>query len=402
MLLLLRIVILIALLIVLLRLKLNLALAIIVDAICAGILFRLRLSEILYVFPNTLAQLQTLEFLFIIYMVLLLAVLLKETGNLTHLICSLDHVFKDPRIGIAVMPALIGLLPMPAGAMLSAPIVREVGVRGKFTAAHLTHINYWFRHVWEYFWPLYPGILLSAGIFNVTVRDIMITQYPLTILALVAGIFFILGLPRINTNAGKARPIHIVRIIYYMWPIFLVIILVMIARFRMSWALGISGSFALILSRTSIKEILQMFKKAFFLPTLGVIYAVFLFKNIMHITGALTAIPSIAQDLSILQMTIIFIAPFMVGLLTGLNSAFVGMTFPVIAPLIPSGSIQLQYIMFAYASGFAGVMLSPVHLCLCLTKEYYGASFSKIYSYLLPSLLFVFFGAIVLLFLSMR
>ena len=33
----------------------------------------------------------------------------------------------------------------------------------------------------------------------------------------------------------------------------------------------------------------------------------------------------------------------------------------------------------ANAAGFAGVMFSPVHLCLVLTREYFGAKLAPIY-----------------------
>jgi hypothetical protein len=325
---------------------------------------------------------------------------MKETGNLTNLIQSLENLFKDYRIGIAVMPALIGLLPMPAGAMLSAPIVKEVGDKTNLTPDRMTYINFWFRHLWEYFWPLYPGIILSSGIFSVAVRDIMITQVPLSLFAIVVGMFFMLRLPKTVNIKSKTQLIHICRILYHMWPIILVILLVLVVRLRMSMALGIGGFVALLFSGINVKYIPAVFKKAFSLSTLGVIYAVFLFKNIMTTSGALEVIPRLSSSAPLLQILIIFIAPFIVGFLTGVNSAFVGITFPVIGPLLGQPHVNLHFLMFAYASGFAGVLLSPVHLCLCLTKEYYGAEFPKIYKYLLPSVLFVFIGAVILFLLQ--
>ncbi|HTG80996.1 MAG TPA: DUF401 family protein [Geobacteraceae bacterium] len=42
----------------------------------------------------------------------------------------------------------------------------------------------------------------------------------------------------------------------------------------------------------------------------------------------------------------------------------------------------------AFGSGFAGVMLSPVHLCLVLTREYFNADMARVYNRLwLPSAL---------------
>ena len=42
----------------------------------------------------------------------------------------------------------------------------------------------------------------------------------------------------------------------------------------------------------------------------------------------------------------------------------------------------------AFASGFAGVMLSPVHLCFVLTREYFSADTAIVYHRLIaPSLI---------------
>jgi len=42
-------------------------------------------------------------------------------------------------------------------------------------------------------------------------------------------------------------------------------------------------------------------------------------------------------------------------------------------------------VMLAFVSGFVGCLLSPVHLCLILTREYFHASWGGIYRMLLPS-----------------
>lgn len=394
-----RIILLIAFLVALIRLRLNLALALIIDSIFAGILFRMNLLALLKVFPLTLSQTTTLEFLGIIYLVLLLGEILQATGSLTRVIHSLEKLFKDYRVSIAVIPALIGLLPMPAGAMLSAPLVKECGIQRGLTAEMMTHINFWFRHIWEYFWPLYQGILLTAGIFKVPIRDIMITQAPLSLFAIAAGVFFMLRIPSDHNHKAKADFGQIGRVLFYIWPVLLVILLVLIVKMRMVYALGISALGALAVSGLSLKSVLGLFKKSFSISTLGVIYSVFLFKNITELSGALKMMPAISSGPAIVKLAAIFIAPFLVGFLTGVNSAFVGITFPVIAPLMTGNGVNLSYVMFAYAGGFAGVLLSPIHLCLCLTKEYYGALYPKVYRYLLPSVLFMLAGSVLLLFL---
>jgi hypothetical protein len=45
--------------------------------------------------------------------------------------------------------------------------------------------------------------------------------------------------------------------------------------------------------------------------------------------------------------------------------------------------------VWVFADGFSGVMLSPLHLCLALTREYLGASWRKLYRYIAPATVLV-------------
>ncbi len=41
--------------------------------------------------------------------------------------------------------------------------------------------------------------------------------------------------------------------------------------------------------------------------------------------------------------------------------------------------------LWLFVAGFTGVLLSPLHLCLALTKEYFKASWVPIYRRIVPS-----------------
>jgi len=86
----------------------------------------------------------------------------------------------------------------------------------------------------------------------------------------------------------------------------------------------------------------------------------------------------------------LFALPLLVGFATGLSLGFVGITFPLLLPFMASDSAVNSYALFlAYASGVAGYLLSPVHLCLILSVEYFQANLAKVYRYILPPLLAV-------------
>ena len=86
---------------------------------------------------------------------------------------------------------------------------------------------------------------------------------------------------------------------------------------------------------------------------------------------------------------VFFVLPFIVGLLTGLTVGFVGATFPIITTMM-GGAPDAGAVTFAFASGFAGVMLSPTHLCLLLTVRYFKADLAGTYRFLFLPVFLVF------------
>jgi hypothetical protein len=45
----------------------------------------------------------------------------------------------------------------------------------------------------------------------------------------------------------------------------------------------------------------------------------------------------------------------------------------------PGAPLDMSRVMFAYVAGFIGILLSPTHLCLAMTRDYFGAEFRGIY-----------------------
>ena len=85
---------------------------------------------------------------------------------------------------------------------------------------------------------------------------------------------------------------------------------------------------------------------------------------------------------------VVFLVPFTVGLLTGVTSAYIGVGFPVVLPLLGTpGLTQSAGMLLAFAGGFMGVMASPVHLCLVLTNQYFKASLARTISLLVIPIL---------------
>jgi len=108
----------------------------------------------------------------------------------------------------------------------------------------------------------------------------------------------------------------------------------------------------------------------------------------MEASGSVKNLGSFFIEQGIPLAPIFCLLPFLAGLLTGHTVGFVGSTFPLLISL--GDPALLSLVSLAFASGFIGVLLSPVHLCLILTKEYFKADLSGIYRKTIPASAIVF------------
>jgi hypothetical protein len=98
-------------------------------------------------------------------------------------------------------------------------------------------------------------------------------------------------------------------------------------------------------------------------------------------------------------VVIAFLVPFIAGLLTGISTGAYSIGFPVVMPLVAGdgAAIAPGWAAWLMAGGFLGVMCSPLHLCLSLTRVYFGAEWGPIFRRIVPSSLGVALTAAMLL-----
>jgi hypothetical protein len=117
--------------------------------------------------------------------------------------------------------------------------------------------------------------------------------------------------------------------------------------------------------------------------------SILIFKGILEDSQAVANVSQEFLNWRIPLVSITIILPFIVGGVSGITIAFVGTTFPIlisIAEAVGESRLIVQYMMLAMASGFAGVLLSPLHLCLLLSNKYFNAPLESVYKYLwMPS-----------------
>ena len=80
---------------------------------------------------------------------------------------------------------------------------------------------------------------------------------------------------------------------------------------------------------------------------------------------------------SIPPLTLVILLPFLMGFMTGVTQAGVGLSLPLILSM-GNGYGTLSTTILAYTFAVVGVLLSPVHLCLVLTSEYFSVEYPRI------------------------
>ncbi len=350
-------------------------------------------SEAMRISWETISSADNLALMVIIPQVIWLTSQMTATGAMRELDEYIGSLVSR-RNAMAIFPAMIGLLPMPGGAIFSAPLVDDCDSGKKIDPALKTEINYWFRHIWEYWWPLYPGIILAIDITGLPILSIMLAQFPLCLASIVTGYFFLLrkvDISNKNNSAIRARASQILKLLSPIVIIIAVFTLIKIIfpavseynkylpmlagiltaqiALQIQRPLGIKSWKEIIFTKSTLKLILVV--------VLVNIYGAFIESRLQDGTMLVARLQSELFSLGIPALLIIMLLPFIVGLTTGVTLGFVAASFPIVISLIgrdSGGGALLSTAFIAYASGFMGVLLSPVHICLVMTCGHFKTS----------------------------
>ena len=376
------------LIIVLLRRKVSMSVVMPIGALVLGIVYLTPPLTFLKATASAIFAPKSLEMTLTLMLTMVMENILRTTGMLKRMVGSLSTSVPDRRFVMAAMPAMIGMLPSPGGAVFSAPMVNEAAGDADITPERKALINYWYRHIWEYVSPLYPGIILVAGITGLSTRTLFLVNLPFALSVIGWGALFCFqGIGRHEnrpSSAGRRR--EFMTFCAMVSPIMLALLLVVL--FRVNAALALGGSVLALYGfhRYTPAMIFGNLRESISGKALFLVIGIMIFQEVLQATGALAGISAFFAVSRMPVYLLLFLIPFIAGVMTGLTVGFVGITFPLLLPLMGASAPSPALVALAFGAGFAGVMLSPIHLCYVLTCEYFQADIAKVYHRLfLPS-----------------
>lgn len=359
-----------------------------IGALLLGVIYLTPPLEFLKATAVAIFSPKSLEMTLTLMLTMVMENILRTTGMLKRMVSSLSTAVPDRRFVMAAMPAMIGMLPSPGGAVFSAPMVNEAAGDADIAPEQKALINYWYRHIWEYVSPLYPGIILAAGITGLSTQTLFIANLPFALSVVGWGALFCFrGIGRQEARSpltGHKR--EFLTFLSMISPIMLALLLVVLFRVNASLALGGAVVALYGFHRYSPAMILKNLRESVSGKALFLVIGIMIFQEVLRTTGALAGITSFFAASRMPVHLLLFLIPFIAGVMTGLTVGFVGITFPLLLPLMGASAPSPALVALAFGAGFAGVMLSPIHLCYVLTCEYFQADIAEVYHRLfLPS-----------------
>ena len=369
------------LMIVLLRKRIHISYAALAAALLLFALSGFHPAQFGQALYSTLVSWTTWDMVFTLFFVMCLEHILRTSGILKNFTQAAGNLFHDNRIVLGFMPAFLGFLPSLGGAIFSAPMVEEAARPYRLTPERKTAINYWFRHVWEFSNPILPSLLLAATLTGIPIGKMISHQFVLSFAAIAIGAVIMLHgaqfQPSGETASASAdtesadKKDQLKAVVLAIGPILLNVFLVTVCHFNTTLSMLLIVLLLTVILRYKPLQWVNMLRDGLNMPIITSILAILFFQGMLYATGTIDGLIVFFQESGIPAAAVVYLTAFFMGMLTGLSQGVVAIAFPLLVPLLGP---DLDAVALTLICGLTGTMLSPAHLCLIMTVEYFHAS----------------------------
>lgn len=395
-------------LLTLVRLGISVGVALVVE----GLLIVTLMNPLLLpnVFLQTLTSDRTLSLVSASFFISLLVELYSLTRMINKLSDELLGYIRKPVLTMAIVPAVMGLLPIAGGALMSAPVVASVGTTMGLSAALMAFLNVWFRHTIFLVYPMSQVLITAAALTGHSVIELAMYQVPMMVLMMLVGLYVTRKNSKQVTIRERpdSRKYSSKNLLIFLSPILGSIIVALIARqildmlnYYSDYSVAVGGFFgvALITYLSFVNDVKSADLSKLFTAlkservvnmVLSSFGAMFIYYAMIN-TGISTSIGSAVSSIKFPVVVTEVLLPGFISLISG--SPIVGVTSSV--PLLAGlKTFSLGDASLIYLSAFLFYVASPVHLCLVFTAQYFRENIFKIYKYLIPAIALTFSAAI--------
>ncbi|MFZ0966059.1 MAG: DUF401 family protein [Candidatus Bathyarchaeia archaeon] len=347
----------------------------------------LDLPEIGNVIYETTISPLTISLVVATFGIMLLSLLYKETKVIDVLSESLSKIVNNSKLIVSMLPAVIGLLPVGGGALMSAPLVEAETEKLGLKEDKKTYVNLWFRHTIFPVYPVSQFLILAAMLTGLTVTSLILRQIPVVISMVIIGYLIGFWKSTKTKEAGNVkanRGSELKRFGITFSPILATIIAVIIFSIDVSIAAFIGVAVLLAIAKPNLKTFIKPFKNRTLWGITLAAYGAFLLRNMAEAIGISQIFGSFVTNGNIDVLLLLTVIPAFLGAITGSPSGGIAISVSILTGIV---SFTPKSASLLYISSYLGYVVAPTHLCLVLTAEYFKCSLGKLYKYLIPSLI---------------
>ncbi len=392
---------------ILIRMKFNFGLSLILGSFVLGIFSLQTIEPIeipkafveasIYSFKEGQIVTETIELAILMTLIFVLAKCMQETGAIKKLIDSLRTFFSRGGI-LGAIPAVYGLMPVPGGALFSAPLIDEEGGKYDLDKNQKNFLNVWFRHIWFPIYPISSAMILicSEKFSDINIYNLIIVNAPAFIASIVIGLILLKLFIKKEPKQQPKRAKDYSGLIYLIPPILPLLFYTVLQFFGVlqirSFLIGVVFSIFLVFLITHISwaDYMHIIKKSLTWKLALAIFGIMIFREMFITSEANILIANIMNSFSFPALIMIILIPLIIGLLTGYNLGAVALSYPLVQPFFEFTEISLIGLTsIIFISSLVGYLISPIHLCNVLSSDYLKTDTTRMYKMYIPAALFL-------------
>jgi len=355
------------------------------------------IKAIVYDFETNQIDTGTIELALLMTVIFILAKCMQETGAIKKLIDSLRSIFnKGGTLG--VIPAVYGLMPVPGGALFSAPTIDEEGSKFNLNKNQKNFLNVWFRHIWFPIYPISSAMILitSAKFANFDISLMILANVPAFITSILIGYVYLKKFIKDAPVQKQISKRDYSGLIYLTPPILPLFVYGFLQIFGISqirsFLIGVLLSIALVFYITdkTRQEFFQILKRSITFNLALAIFGIMIFREVFQVSQANVVLRDIIVGSHFPIIAMVIIIPLALGVLTGYNLGSVALSYPILVPFFPSDISFVMLIGFSsliFISSVVGYLISPIHLCNVVSSDYLKTDTTRMYKNYIPAAL---------------
>jgi integral membrane protein (TIGR00529 family) len=397
------------LIIYLIRKKFNFGFSLLLGSFIVGIFSLIEIAPIkiakaiveatIYSYKDDSINTVTIELAILLILIYVLAKCMQETNAIKKLIDSLRTFFnKGGTLGI--IPAIYGLMPVPGGALFSAPLIDKEGEKYKITKDQKNFLNVWFRHIWFPIFPISMAMITicSKEFSDIDIYNIIIADFPAFITFIIIGIVFLKLFINKNKKPVKSMKKNYGGLLYLLPPTIPIILYILLYLMGIPnlkdyqikiFIIGVLFSIIVLYYITKFNwgKYASIIKRSLSFNLALIIFGIMIFREMIEVSQASIIIAEMISRLPFPAIFIIILIPLILGVITGYNLGAILLSYFLVEPFFQFTNINIIGLTsIIFISSLVGYLISPIHLCNIVSSDHLKTDTTRMYKMYIPAI----------------